>query len=168
MKEDVEQLAQRLQRVSRYLSTINMRRGSPLTDHDLEDLGQDAVIRIWSKLRSYHGHGTLDNWVYRFCLLEFMNRFRKLSRGPRHVPLVMDVGSEPSQGQEGLDEYAFYLGRLPEHESVVVELRHFEDRSFSEIAEQLELPKGTVKTRYYSALTRLRSYMGSTAQEESA
>lgn len=166
VRGDVDVLAKRLVRVQSMLTGINRRRGGPLDPHDLEDLSQDVLIQIWKRLPSFHGHGSLEGWLYRFCWLEFVNRLRRSTRGPRQEHLSGEPTIEGSGDDEAMDQLVAQIARLPEAEAAVVELRLLDELPFDVIARKLNVPRGTAKTRYYSGVTRLRSYLRSLAQKE--
>jgi len=165
----IEALADRMARIPSFLSAINSRRGSLLSRHDLDDLAQDVVIRVWNKLEHFHGRGSLDSWMYRFALLEFMNELRKKSRAPRAAPgpPQLEQLEQPDRPTPpGLDELVQHLASLPDEEAEVIEMHHFDGARFAAIGEALGIPRGTAKTRYYRGLTRLREKLERSVPEE--
>ena len=160
----VQGLAERLACVPRILAALNRRRGAVLSVHDLEDLAQDSLVRIWQKLDTYRGHVGLEFWVHRFCFLEFQNRLRGRGRFPS-----MNSGPiDPSQasGEDGGESAALddELRRLeqglsalePELEQVV-RAKALERKSFKQIGVELGIPPATAKSRYYRGLSELKS-----------
>jgi RNA polymerase sigma-70 factor (ECF subfamily) len=162
----LEPWLERLRAIPRYLAAIDRRRGRLLSEHDLDDLAQDAALRIWRKLEVFEPRATLENWIYRFCLLEYMNQLRKRSRAPRHIAPGDDLSLPELEEPPALDELAHGLDQLPESEAYVVELRHFDELSFQAIGERLGISDNTAKTRYYRALSRLRAKLCSAVPEE--
>jgi len=156
----VEALSARLKCVPRQLSVLNARRGGWLRSHDLEDLTQEVLLRIWQKLGTYEGHVTLEFWTHRFCLLELMNKIRKRSRASS-LATSDDVESVPQPDSEGggsiepqvLEEA---IGGLRPDFRDCVRLRAFEQKDFDEIGELLSIPAATAKSRYYRGLKGLR------------
>ena len=152
----IEKFADRMARVPAFLGAINRRRGSRLSNHDLDDLSQDVVIKVWNKLEAFHGRGSLDNWIYRFALLEFMNRVRKKSRAPRISQVPNEIAQPIQPPMPGLEELLHQLALIPEQEAQVIERHHFDGANFATIGEALGIPRSTAKTRYYRGLMRLR------------
>jgi RNA polymerase sigma-70 factor (ECF subfamily) len=146
--------------VARILAVRNRHLGSPLRKEELEDLVQETLISIWARLASYRGQASLETWSYRFCELSLSNFLRVQRRKRPQVPLQL-ADSIALQKQQGLDVER--LSRAVEQvgfpASEIVRLRHFEDLSFAEIAERMDLPVSTAKAHYYRALERLRDLL---------
>lgn len=157
-----ERLAERLQLLPDLLSEINHQRGSRLSSHDLEDLSQDVLLIVWGKLDQFRGFGTLEGWLHRFCLLEYMNRLRIVRRRERRTLLQPDpelTGVEPpgdGPGTLDTDVLEASLAELDPSEEEVVRLKHFEELTFKRIGELLGVPLNTVKSRYYRGIAWLR------------
>ena len=164
-RQAAQALAERLLLVPRYLWAINRRRGGPLSEHDLEDLSQETVIGIWGKLGSFRGPGTLDHWVYRFCLFEFMNALRKLKRRPRPQTLGDDVPGR-AESDAGVEELLARLAEHPPLEVAIIELRHFDGLSFREIGDRLGLSKDGIKSRYHRIVSTLQRELRRAVPEE--
>ena len=165
-----EALASRLACVPRVLGVINARRGGRLSSHDLEDLVQDTLLRIWKKLGSYHGEATLEGWLYRFCFLEFMNRARRFSRRPE-MPAGHLVGVSGSVAAPDADlereDLERSLVNLGPPDADVVRLKHYEELTFEGIAGVLGITTKMAKTRYYRGIARLqRELVGQTRERQ--
>ncbi len=156
----VRLLASRLACIPRILYSINHRMGRPLRDEDLADLSQDTVVVLWGKLSTFEGRGRLETWAYRFCFLEFMNRLRLQERRERNVASVdsLDSLEGRSSNSEARDFEMLERGldELGPPESEVIRSKHFEGRTFEEIAVDMDLASSTVKSRYYRGLDWLR------------
>lgn len=144
--------------VPRFLAALAARRGAPLHPSELEDLVQDALFQIWRRLASFEGWAALETWSYRFCQHTLSSHLRARRRGlarPPHDEVGDGVAAEhPDYGW--IHEL---LERVSEANARIVRLRHFEQRTFAQIAAELELPESTVKARYQRALQRLRSFL---------
>jgi RNA polymerase sigma-70 factor (ECF subfamily) len=163
---DLGPLAARLASLPSRLRGLVRRRGMPLDDATCSDIVQDALVRIWQKLETFRGEATLQGWAWRFVELELKNHLRTRSRrDDRRVP--MDSLPEPSSRGEDLpppvdsEHVAKCLSRLPPEMRQVIQLKHVEGLRFSEVAERLGVSDGTVKTRYYRGLQRLRLLLSS-------
>lgn len=163
-----ERLARRLLAVPRLVAAIDARRGQRLSEHDIEDLAQDLLVIVWEKLGQFRGTGTLESWLYRFCLLEYMNRVRRLQRLPRPFPLL-DPRATPTgaSGEADAEALEALLASLGPPEEEIVRLKHFEDLSFAELGERLGLSPNTAKTRYYRGIQWLRRRLSQRVEEAS-
>jgi RNA polymerase sigma-70 factor, ECF subfamily len=124
-----------------------------------EDALQEAFAAIWRSAGSYDPvRGSGGAWLYTVARNAIVDGARRRPEPPMQAP------DEPS-GEGGPDERAEAswlawqvhgaVELLPEHERPVIELAYWGGLSQSEIAERLQIPLGTVKTRTRSALARL-------------
>lgn len=145
-----------------------------LRDRDAaRDALQEAALRALAAQHTYDPARPFYPWFYRILRNHCMDRLRGARR---EVPLA-----EPTSGDEAvanpsststadatpLAESTLIAGeeqraieramrRLPEDLREILELRHFQDLSYAEMAEVLDCPKGTVMSRLYRARQALR------------
>jgi RNA polymerase sigma-70 factor (ECF subfamily) len=124
-----------------------------------EDASQDAFLAIWRSARTYDpSRGRGAAWLYAVARNAITDGLR---RTPEPVAeLEEGPGREPDPSDEAEASWTAWrvhraLEELPDHERPVIELAYWRGLSQSEIAESLEIPLGTVKTRTRSALARL-------------
>jgi RNA polymerase sigma-70 factor, ECF subfamily len=124
-----------------------------------EDATQEAFVAIWRSARTYNPErGRGGAWLYAVARNAITDGLR---RTPEPVAELEDgPGREPDPSDEAETSWTAWrvhraLEVLPSHERPVIELAYWRGLSQSEIAEQLEIPLGTVKTRTRSALARL-------------
>ena len=124
-----------------------------------EDALQDAFAAIWRSARTYDAsRGSGGAWLYSVARNAIVDGFRRRPEPVADVPDQPDGGEGPPEQVE-----AAWLSwrvhrsieNLPEHERAVLELAYWGGLSQSEVAEFLDIPLGTVKTRTRSALSRL-------------
>lgn len=160
--------AERMEVVPRLLAIANARMGRPLSTHDLSDLAQDTLIRIWRKLATYEGRATLAVWAHRFCYLELMNALRARSRRSQVSRSLETLVPSPPPSQASPLEYEqveLALEQLGPPRADVIRLKHYEGLTFAEIGERLSMPTGTAKTLYYRGLRWLRGKLSGRIQE---
>lgn len=124
-----------------------------------EDATQEAFAAIWRSASRYDPRrGAGAPWLYTVARNAVIDGVR---RRPDPLEEPPDVASDEA-GPETRVEQSWIawrvhraLATLPDHERRLVELAYWSGLSQSEIAERLELPLGTVKTRTRSALARL-------------
>ena len=124
-----------------------------------EDAVQETFTSVWRAARSYDPRrGPGAPWLYAVARNAISDRGRQRSEQTADVPDEPAPGPSPAEYAER-DWIAWRvhsaLEELPERERSVVELAYYSELSQSEIAEFLNVPLGTVKTRTRSALSRL-------------
>jgi RNA polymerase sigma-70 factor (ECF subfamily) len=135
---------------------------------DAADITQEVFLKVFRNIRSFHGDASLRTWLYRIALHEASNQRRWWTRHKRQemtidetvenedgegmslAATLMDAGLNPHeqtvQGEiKARVEDA--LRQLPEVFRTVVVLREIEGFAYEEIAEILDVPAGTVKSR---------------------
>ena len=131
--------------------------GNPL---DAEDILQEVFLQLYRSMRNYDpARGTFTTWLYRITVNRCINIRRHrgfftlpLEELPESV-LREQVLSESQHAD--VDSVQHALGHLSMKLRVAIVLRYFWDLSNAEIAEILDLPLGTVKSRLNLALLAL-------------
>ena len=160
----IQELGDRLKCVPRILAAQNARYGRPLNEHDLADLAQDAAVVILRKLREYEGRAPVEGWIYQMCRLEFMNSMRRKRKAPKQLAEIEVAAGDTTNGAntEALadrDHLAIALERVGGVEAEAVALKHYEGLTFEEMAQRLDIPASTLKTRYYKGMSRLEAIL---------
>lgn len=118
---------------------------------------QEAFLRAWQKAHTYDDERPLGPWLQAICRRTAIDAFRRHRRDPEPI----DDDSLGSRVPDGLDdielmwEVGAALDRLPDGEREVMRLAHLYGLTYPEIADQLDLPVGTVKSRTHRAHRRL-------------
>ncbi len=146
-----------------------------------EEVVQDVWLTLWDRAGMFDpAQGSLPGWLCTIARNRATDRMRVLARRPETLPLsaafatdhdaerALAAGSivastasvdDPQQVVEELalrDMMTTALSALPPDERTVLELGYYAELSQSEIADRLDIPLGTVKTRTRRALLRLR------------
>jgi RNA polymerase sigma-70 factor (ECF subfamily) len=133
---------------------------------DAEDIVQDAFVKAFSKLNTFRGGSQFYTWLYRIAHNSAISQIRK--RKPTEsldhdagVPAATleGHGVSPSQRieqQEQSQQLNDALGRLKEEQRRVLVLREMEGLDYDAIAEILDVPVGTVRSRLHRARTQLK------------
>jgi RNA polymerase sigma-70 factor (ECF subfamily) len=141
------------------------------SDDEAFDATQEIFLRVWRGLGGFRGEAKLSTWVFQIAWNYLRGHHRRQGRG---LKLVADESEslvarapDPAPGPERRAVSSDLLARvtqamdsLPEHYRVVVWLRDGEDLSYSEIAEVLDLPIGTVRSRLARARSALKEAVG--------
>jgi len=124
-----------------------------------EDATQETFTSIWRSASSYRAErGPGAPWLYAVARNAIVDRARARSETPTEAP--EEASSEPGPPDEAERSWLAWrvhraMQELPEHERPLLELAYWSGLSQSEIADFLNIPLGTVKTRTRSALGRL-------------
>ena len=129
-----------------------------------EDAVQEAFAAIWRSASTYRPErGAAGGWLYTVARNAIVDRLRR--NGPAaDAELPELVSAEPGPPQQAEDSYVSWrvhraLEELQPREREVIELAYWSGMSQSEVAEHLDIPLGTVKTRTRSGLARLASVL---------
>ena len=137
--------------------------------HRAEDLTQEAFARVFAHRHAFRADARFSTYLWRVAVNRCCNELRR-SQGalqptresPDGESLGMDAfpAEQPSpdqqvSAQETAEAVRAALGQLPERYRALLVLRHYENLKFREIAEVLDLPEGTVKTRMTEALNEM-------------
>jgi len=145
-----------------------------------EDLVQDTLVEAWRCLRRYNGRCRFFTWL---CAI-LLNRYRNLVREKRPLPLstlaardreefqnridtLADRDSLPDQAAQLREQAALVqdcIQALPTKHQQVIYLRFYVDNSLEGIAAALGCSVGTVKSRLFHALDKLRGMNALNAQ----
>ncbi len=129
---------------------------------DAMDATQNAFVKAYEKLHTFDGSHRFFSWVYRIAINQALNL---VDAGSRLHPFDQQTPvAEPSpEAAAGTMENRQHLQRamveLPPHYRTVLVLKHLEGLSYREIAEILEIPEKTVKSRLFTARRRLREIL---------
>jgi RNA polymerase sigma-70 factor (ECF subfamily) len=127
---------------------------------DAEDAVQDAFI----KLNDAIGASNIINVRAYFYRILSNLCTSKLRKSPKNVNVgIENIAEMASEEVENFDaEYRrinILLAQIPEEQSEVIRLRFHGDKSFAEIAEMLEVPLATVKSRFVYGMDKMRKSM---------
>lgn len=130
-------------------------------DPDLaEDAAQEAFIRAWQNLPTYKQALSFRNWVYRIAINVALDELRR--RRPQIAIESVELTARQSgpeqivEQQERSAQVQQALQSLPSQCRAALALREYENLSYREIAEVLNIPLGTVMSRLNYARTQLR------------
>ena len=125
---------------------------------DRADLAQEIAAQLWHAWPKYDPARSVTTWMYRIALNESLNRATRRKKSEPLDERLEDRGSSPAESAER-SERSILIERAVEQLSdsyrEVIVLRHWLDLSYDEIAEALHVPAKTVKSRLFSARTRL-------------
>ncbi len=132
-------------------------------DATAEELTQDVMLTIWRKAAQFDpSHASASTWIFRIARnrrIDLARRTNKPDLDPNEPMLIPEAETAPDDAaQAGEREIRVReaLKTLPAEQIRLLQLAFFDGLSHSEIAEQENLPLGTVKSRLRLAFDKLR------------
>jgi|SRR5215472_5982034 len=140
------------------------------SNSDVEDIAQQVFIRVWKSARRYVPRAKFTTWLLKITRNLVFNELRRTKRHA-HVPLQSEPGTEdpPLKDEINLAPDASLLEvelqrtieeailQLPDAQRLALVLRRYEQLSYEQIAEVLELSVPAVKSVLFRARSELRS-----------
>jgi RNA polymerase sigma factor (sigma-70 family) len=136
-----------------------------------EDAVQQTLVVAWRELRGLRDADRFDAWLHRLLVNECYaeaRRARKWSSAVRVLPAEGPSGPDDIVTVAHRDQLERAFGRLPPEQRAVFVFHHYLGLTLSEVAGQLGIPLGTVKSRLHYATVGLRAALEADARTESA
>jgi RNA polymerase sigma-70 factor, ECF subfamily len=149
-------------------------------EEDARDVVQEAFLRAFRGLRGFKGEAKFSSWLYRITL----NLCRDWIRRERRAPLIqvpegvdaVDLADDQAAPVDSVEDLVARremslavsraMAELPEEQRTAIMLKEYHGLTFQEIADLLECPLSTVKTRLYQGLSVLRRRLERRQAEE--
>lgn len=142
--------------------------------NDAEDLVQDTIVKAYRFFSSYEKGTNAKAWLFRILKNSFINNYRRVASRPQEVDYdevssyyenIRAERTETSDAEklmfEGLmdDDVSIALSRLPEDFRTVVMLCDIENYTYEEIANMLDVPIGTIRSRLHRGRNLLKTQL---------
>jgi len=126
----------------------------------VEEILDDTMLVVWLKAQTYDASCRVSTWIFSIAYNKAMKAIKRVGRPGDALSdndtAAMDSGPETeSIERESRLQLQGFLALLPPEQCAVVELTYFYGYSYSEIAEIVDCPVGTVKTRMFHARRKL-------------
>ena len=140
----------------------------------VESLAQDVFLKAYRSISSFRGSSRFYTWLYRIAVntsLSYLKREAVAENREKRVDVDLDTSNlavdsmkiedpeEVLMRKEFVTHLVGSLRRLPEELRTAVILREFTGLNYEEIAEVMEIPLGTVRSRIFRARSRLREML---------
>ena len=128
-----------------------------------DDLVQDVMLTVWRRAGQFDpSKAGVATWIFTIARNRRIDIIRRERIDPNDPALVPDRDREADatveQKQHGA-RLRSAVAELPEEQARLLQLAYFEDKTHSVIADELDLPLGTVKSRIRLAMKKLRSQL---------
>ncbi len=137
------------------------------SDEEARDLCQEAFLKAYKSLRSFKQEARFSSWLYQIALNLCRDRIRRrrgktmvsldeLEEGGAAMPVAGPTALDLLQERDTSRLVAQAIEALPDEQREVIILKEYQGLTFLEIAQVLDVPISTVKTRLYRGLDQLR------------
>ncbi|MDD9940695.1 MAG: sigma-70 family RNA polymerase sigma factor [Myxococcales bacterium] len=142
---------------------------------DAGDVVQDAFIKVHKHIGNFQGNSSFYTWLYRIVMNLAIDHLRKRRKTTDFddgiarddaagdgalMPKIADASPGRNvQRRELTDHIQQALEQLPEYHRAVIVLREIDGLSYEEMAEVLEVPKGTIMSRLFHARKKMQEML---------
>ena len=139
-----------------------------LTHEDANDVMQNAFLKAWNALSTFHGDSRVMTWLSRIAInesLDFVRRQKNLSiisaddeEGYVANTLMAD---DYFDGDETEAQLQAAIASLPEVQRTVFTLRYYDEMKYSEMSQLLKTSEGSLKASYHIAVKKISEFFKS-------
>jgi RNA polymerase sigma-70 factor (ECF subfamily) len=142
-------------------------------DRFAQDVVQEVFVAVWKDAARFDpSRGAVSSWLFALARHKAIDLVRKEQNVRKHTA---DVDLEFHESDDDVDQEAWLrlrrdtvraaIQQLPEAQRTALELAFFAGLTHVEVAEKLDIPLGTAKTRIRTALLKLRDILGPSVSE---
>ncbi|MGE4313435.1 MAG: sigma-70 family RNA polymerase sigma factor [Pseudobdellovibrionaceae bacterium] len=141
-----------------------------------EELMQESFLSVWEKAASFDATKSAPStWLYTIARNKKIDYLRKNGRAALNEGEMAELAPPPlPHPNENLmriqdsERVMHEINKLPDEQKIPMMKSFYEDKSHSEIAEELGIPLGTIKSRIRLAMLKLKDELGDIAPQEGA
>jgi RNA polymerase sigma-70 factor (ECF subfamily) len=132
----------------------------------VDEVVQESMLTVWSRAERYDpDKASVSTWIFTIARNRWIDRVRKIRRPAcdpndpawvQSAPAAPDSAVAAKRSQSRVQEA---MASLPDDQATIIRCAYFEGKSQRDIAEDLGVPIGTVKSRVRLALKRLRDVL---------
>ena len=132
---------------------------------DANDVLQNVFIKVWKSIGDFEQRASLPTWLYRIAVnesLDFLRRQKKTAEisadeEPTVAAKLLADDFFDGEHTEALLQEA--IAQLPDVQSVVFNLRYFDEMKYSDISKMLNTSEGALKASYHIAVKKIIAYL---------
>ena len=141
---------------------------------DAEEAAQDIFLSVYKSLGEFRGESKISTWIYRITSNVCISRLRKKQldiksldeplddEGTTLADFISDEGADPEtilESEETRELIRSKVRELPPDWAMAVSMYHFDDLTYDEIAEIMDIPKATIATYIFRGRKQLASQL---------
>ena len=130
--------------------------------HDAMDIVQEIFYRAYRGYSNFRGEAQPYTWLYRIALNTTMRFLSKRKRKEVDIEMESGYSDDPQkflEKEEEKEKVRKVLWKLSDAHRTILFLKYYEDLDYNEIADILDIPLGTVRSRLSRARTALEKLM---------
>lgn len=136
-----------------------------INHEDTNDVLQEVLLKIWNGIEDFRGEAKLFTWMYRIAYYESLSFLKAKRRKQRHFTeltednqyLIEQLSEDPYfDGDELEIKLRLAIDELPPKQQQVFLLRHYEELSYSKIAELTGTSEGALKASFHHAVIKIK------------
>jgi len=152
--------------------------GMLVREEDARDATQETFLSAFRNLRGFRGEAKVSSWLHRIAVNQCITRQRRAkvrsetaledeteANGAQYSTPAHESPARTAESRERTEIVRRAVNALPVDLRQVIVMKEFEELTFQEIAEALDLPLSTVKSRLYTALRQLQMRLKNMASE---
>jgi len=136
-----------------------------LTHEDANDVLQNALLKAWSSLATFHGDSKIITWLTRIAINEALDFTRKQKNRPTLSTDDADLGiasrlmaDDYFDGDETEAQLQEAIASLPEVQRTVFQMRYYDEMKYSDISRILGTSEGGLKASYHIAVKKITAF----------
>lgn len=134
-------------------------------EHEAQDITQDAFVQAYRRLSTFRGQSGFYTWLFRIARNLAISKLRSRRQTSslhqadgsiREIESPDGAPQQPLENHETISQVRRALARLDEDQRTILVLREFDGLDYEAIADILEIPVGTVRSRLHRARHQLK------------
>lgn len=176
MRDDAEAFGEIVKRWERKIFALCF--GMLAREDDARDAAQETFIAAYRNLSNFRGEAKVSSWLHRIAVNQCLTKMRRakvraessledetcIDEAAFAAPKSL-MPSRAAEQNERLKLVRQAVSSLPTDLKEVIVMKEFEEMTFQQISDTLDLPLSTVKSRVYTALKQLRMKLERTPLE---
>lgn len=136
-----------------------------LMHEDADDVLQNAFMKAWQALDTFHGDSKIQTWLSRIAINEALDFMRRQKKHPTLSTDDVDAGIANQlladnyfDGDETEAQLQQAIAQLPDVQRTVFQLRYYDDMKYSDISRVLGTSEGALKASYHIAVKKISDF----------